>query len=86
MTRRKAGTPELSRPTRKEKTPCAEQSPVPMLGVLVAARNWRSFLFGQFKGVDLAAVILPDDPGLRIIRNHPCRRSWPSTLEQACNQ
>ncbi len=25
-----------------------------------------------FKGVDLAAVRLPDDPGLRIIRNYPC--------------
>lgn len=25
-----------------------------------------------FKGVDLSAVRLPDDPGLRIIRNYPC--------------
>jgi uncharacterized protein YjbI with pentapeptide repeats len=25
-----------------------------------------------FKGVDLAAVRLPDDPGLRVIRNYPC--------------
>ena len=25
-----------------------------------------------FEGVDLAAVTLPDDPGLRIIKNYPC--------------